>query len=171
MATDNFRLRPKTCHARFIKRVLSISDIAEHHSDSISEIRMGKMSVICFCSPLPVAQLQWQHLPARLKCQLAYRRERYVRSFHISSAFGRQRFSRRTLSSPEEFGRARVSQTDLLQQSRQGRTLRCLGAAETLLRRGSRRLQITSRCELRISACAPCARSLSLSLKLICQST
>ena len=56
----------------------------------------------------------------------------------------REHLSRRDLSSAEELGRARVSQTDPLQQGRQGRALCGLGTAEALLRRGSRGLQIAA---------------------------
>jgi hypothetical protein len=69
----------------------------------------------------------------------------------------RERLPGRTLSRPTELGGAGVSQTHPLQQARQGRTLRCLGAAETLLRRGPHRIQIAPKCELKTSACAPCA--------------
>ena len=53
----------------------------------------------------------------------------------------RERLSRRALSGAAELGRAGVSQAHPLQQARQGRALRGLGAAATLLRRGSRGLQ------------------------------
>ncbi len=51
---------------------------------------------------------------------------------------------RRTLSCSTELGRTGVSQTDPLQQARQGRPLRGVGAAEGLFRRGSRGLQIAA---------------------------
>ena len=53
-------------------------------------------------------------------------------------------FPGRALSSPAELGRAGVSQAHPLQQARQGRALRGLGAAEALLGRGSRGFQITA---------------------------
>src|SRR5580704_10269338 len=43
-----------------------------------------------------------------------------------------------------ELGRKRVSQTDPLQQTPQGRALCCLGTAEALFRRGSRGLRIAA---------------------------
>ena len=56
----------------------------------------------------------------------------------------RQHLSRRDLSIAEELGGAGVSQTDPLQQGRQRRALRGLGAATALLRRGPRGLQIAA---------------------------
>ena len=47
----------------------------------------------------------------------------------------RERLSRRALSSPAELGGAGVSQTDPLQQGRQGRALRGLGTAAALLQK------------------------------------
>ena len=56
----------------------------------------------------------------------------------------REHLSRRDLSSAEELGTARVSQTHPLQQARQRRAFRGLGTAGTLLRGASRGLQIAA---------------------------
>jgi hypothetical protein len=63
----------------------------------------------------------------------------------------RKRLPRRTLSSPAELGGAGVSQTDPLQQARQRRSLRGMGTAETVLRRGSRGLQNAAQLAERVS--------------------
>ena len=61
----------------------------------------------------------------------------------------RERLPRRALSCAAELGGAGVSQTDLLQQARQGRALCGLGAAEALFRRGSRGFQTAAKVDLK----------------------
>src|SRR6185503_15102134 len=57
----------------------------------------------------------------------------------------RERLSRRGLYSPAELGSPRLSEAHLLQQARQRRSLRGLGATATLRTRGSRGLQTPAR--------------------------
>jgi mono/diheme cytochrome c family protein len=75
--------------------------------------------------------------------ELYYTIQNGVRLSAIPASRG-ERLSRRELSSPAKLDRAGVSQTHLLQPSRQRRTLRGLGTAKALFRRGSRGLQIAA---------------------------
>jgi pimeloyl-ACP methyl ester carboxylesterase len=69
----------------------------------------------------------------------------FLRSQRRRHSGRRERLPGRAVPGSAELGGARVSQTHPLQQTRQRRAFRGLGAAEALFRRSSRRLQVAAR--------------------------